>query len=251
MQINSFQKFILIIICTILLLPWIPTFLDSKVDVIELTDELGFYQSYTCQISLFQFEFKNFFTTYQNHYRTNLNNYSEVPCYGKLTGLDRVGDIFYISIGMHPLITLILQSLFLYFLFLLFKKDNKKLMENNFNYYFSLLLTPLLITYGFYSQTRYYQRNFIDLDFRYLDSYVLIYIFVLFCTVILVESFNIRAGRIINYFPFLFIFIGVPFGLNLYIYFFIFITIGIYKTLTSYKTLNKLLFFLILVFIWI
>lgn len=251
MKINYKKTLIYISLLLILLLPWVPTFLDNDVEVEVLTDDLGFYQTYTCQISLFQFELNNLFTIYQDHYRINLNNYSDVPCYGKLTGLDRVGNIFYISIGMHPLITLIIQTLFLLIIIMLLKKDKEKLVKENLFYYLSIFLTPLLITFGFYSQTRYYQRNFLDLDFRYFRTYFLIYIFTLFCTIFLFEVFNSRAVQSVNCFPFLFIFIGVPFGLNLYIYFFIFITLGIYKTLISYKTLNKFLLYLVLIFIWI
>ena len=90
----------ILLILIVLLLPWIPSFLDSEVKIEKLTDELGFYETYTCQISYSEFQLKNIFTLYQDHYLINLNEYSEAPCYGKLTGVDRVGNIFYISIGL-------------------------------------------------------------------------------------------------------------------------------------------------------
>jgi len=241
----------ILLILIVLLLPWVPSFLDSEVEIQELTDELGFYETYTCQISYSEFQLKNIFTLYQDHYRINLNEYSEAPCYGKLTGVDRVGDIFYISIGLNPLLTLFLQSLFLFLVILLLKKDEKLLLSENSTYAISILISSVLITFGFYSQTRYYEKNFADLDFRFFETYQIIFAFVLFSSYILGYAFNSRSNNLVNYFPFLFLIIGVPFGLNLYIYFLVFIFFGVYKTLTSYKTLNKLLLFSIFIFVWI
>ena len=241
----------ILLILIVLLLPWVPSFLDSEVEIQELTDELGFYETYTCQISYSEFQLKNIFTLYQDHYRINLNEYSEAPCYGKLTGVDRVGDIFYISIGLNPLLTLFLQSLFLFLVILLLKKDEKLLLSEDSTYVISILISSVLITFGFYSQTRYYEKNFADLDFRFFETYQIIFAFVLFSSYILGYAFNSRSNNLVNYFPFLFLIIGVPFGLNLYIYFLVFIFFGVYKTLTSYKTLNKLLLFSIFIFVWI
>ena len=241
----------ILLILIVLVLPWVPSFLDSEVEIQELTDELGFYETYTCQISYSEFQLKNIFTLYQDHYRINLNEYSEAPCYGKLTGVDRVGDIFYISIGLNPLLTLFLQSLFLFLVILLLKKDEKLLLSENSTYAISILISSVLITFGFYSQTRYYEKNFADLDFRFFETYQIIFAFVLFSSYILGYAFNSRSNNLVNYFPFLFLIIGVPFGLNLYIYFLVFIFFGVYKTLTSYKTLNKLLLFSIFIFVWI
>lgn len=224
--------------------------MDSGIEIQKLTDELGYYETYICQISYFEFQIKNIFTSYQDHYRINLNNYSEVPCYGKLTGVDRLGDIFYISIGLNPLITLILQSIFLFLLILLIKKNRYLLINENIKYYAALVASSVLITFGFYSQTRYYQKNFVDLNFKFFETYQIIFVFVFFASYILIYSFNSRSNNLVNYFPFLFIFIGIPYGLNLYIYFLVFVFFGIYKTLISYKTLNKFLLYSILVFVW-
>lgn len=225
--------------------------MDGDIEIEKLTDELGFYETYTCQISYSEFQTKNIFTSYQDHYRINLNNYSEVPCYGKLTGVDRLGDTFYISIGLNPMITLIIQSIFLSLLILLKRKNSYLLIEENLKYIVALVASSALITFGFYSQKRYYQKNFVDLNFKFFETYQIIFIFVLFASYILVYSFNSRSNNLVNYFPFLFLFIGIPYGLNLYIYFLVFVFFGIYKTLFSYKTLNKLLLYSILVFVWI
>lgn len=240
----------ILLILIVLLLPWIPSFLDSEVKIEKLTDELGFYETYTCQISYSEFQLKNIFTLYQDHYLINLNEYSEAPCYGKLTGVDRVGNIFYISIGLNPLLTLFLQSVFVFLLILLLKKDEKLLLSENSKYFISMLISSVLITFGFYSQTRYYEKNFFDLDFKLLETYQIIFAFVFFSSFILAYAFNSRSNNLVNYFPFLFLIIGVPFGLNLYIYFLVFVFMGVYKALTSYKTLNKLFLFSILIFVW-
>ncbi len=240
----------ILLILIVLLLPWIPSFLDGDVKIEKLTDELGFYETYTCQISYSEFQLKNIFTFYQDHYLINLNEYSEAACYGKLTGVDRVGNIFYISIGLNPLLTLFLQSVFVFLLILLLKKDEKLLLSENLKYFISMLISSVLITFGFYSQTRYYEKNFFDLDFRLLETYQIIFAFVLFSSFILAYAFNSRSNNLVNYFPFLFLIIGIPFGLNLYIYFLVFVFFGVYKALTSYKTFNKLFLFSILIFVW-
>ena len=131
LKLNKQIKILLILF--ILIFPWVPSFMDSDIEIQKLTDELGFYETYTCQISYFEFQIKNIFASYQDHYRINLNNYSEVPCYGKLTGVDRLGDIFYISMGLNPMITLILQSIFLFLLILLIKKNRYLLIKENIN----------------------------------------------------------------------------------------------------------------------
>tara|TARA_Y100000389_G_scaffold205138_1_gene263898 strand:- start:9648 stop:11621 length:1974 start_codon:yes stop_codon:yes gene_type:complete len=239
------------LIILILIIPWVPSFLDSGVEIQELTDDLGFYETYTCQVSYLDFQLKNIFTIYQDHYRINLNKYSEVPCYGKLTGLDRVGDIFYISIGLNPLITLLTQSIFLFLVLQLLKKDKKLFINENSTYFISLLASSALITFGFYSQIRYYQKSFVSLNFQLLETYLIIFSFILFSSYLLVHAFNSRSMSLVNYFPFLFLIIGVPYGLNLYIYFLIFVFFGIYKALTSSKTLKRLFLFCVLIFIWI
>ena len=53
------------LIILILIIPWVPSFLDSGVEIQELTDDLGFYETYTCQVSYLDFQLKNIFTIYQ------------------------------------------------------------------------------------------------------------------------------------------------------------------------------------------
>ena len=78
---------------------------------------LGYYQSTTCKISLLEF--------YQSNYSSNIeiyinnNNYADINCFGKITGLDKNANVF-ISIGTNSVITLIIQTYFGHYYFYLF-----------------------------------------------------------------------------------------------------------------------------------
>ena len=77
---------------------------------VEINDStIGFYQSTTCNMSLINVVKKNL----QNDLdlRFNNNNYAGLECFGKVTGLDKVGNIYILSIGTNSNITIIIQSL--------------------------------------------------------------------------------------------------------------------------------------------
>lgn len=240
-----------VLVLLIIVLPWTITTKDQSLEIESISDELGFYQSNTCTISLFEFYQKNFNTTYQNHYRVNLNFFSPTNCFGRLTGIDRVGDTFYISVGANTYLSYFFISLFFIFIISLVKKNNAGFLPEDKFYFLAILLTTLLITSLIKGEKRYYQNTLFDLKYSNLDDLKTIFVFILFTTYFLVKVFNYRYKTLINFFPFLFLFVGVPIGLNFYIYFSIFIFIGVYKTLSNYRILNKFLLYLILIFIWV
>ena len=58
---------------------------------------VGYYQSTTCNLSLFEVIFKNLGNN--NKIYINNNDYVGIECYGKVTGLDKVNDTYFLSIG--------------------------------------------------------------------------------------------------------------------------------------------------------
>jgi hypothetical protein len=84
----------LIIFMVALIVITIPFSMHNSNDEIEallLSDStIGNYQSTTCKISLTEFYFKNMSQDIDFYY--NNNNYADVNCFGKITGLDKVGD---------------------------------------------------------------------------------------------------------------------------------------------------------------
>ena len=69
---NSKLLKILIVLFVIVLIFSYTFFDDQK--VVELTDELGYYQINTCKHSLFEFQLNNLKTIFQNHYVINVYN---------------------------------------------------------------------------------------------------------------------------------------------------------------------------------
>ena len=78
----------------------------------KITSDLAFYEINTCSISLSEFLFHNINVAYQDHYKIRFNDYSSIRCFGTITGIDQIGNVFYISIGTNALINLFLQSFF-------------------------------------------------------------------------------------------------------------------------------------------
>ena len=86
---------------------------------------IGYYQSTTCNISLYEVYLKNIRS---ENIQYNAHNYAGLECFGKITGVDKVADTFIVSIGTNSsfsfIVQLIIWSLFLF----LIKKSNRKKM---------------------------------------------------------------------------------------------------------------------------
>ena len=91
---------------------------------------IGYYQSNTCKISLTEFYFKNFQSETKIFY--NSNEYADINCFGKITGLDKVQDTFIVSIGTNSSLNLIIQSTLWILLLLLMPKQKNNLSISNF-----------------------------------------------------------------------------------------------------------------------
>ena len=221
---NLYLKIILFLL--IILLPFSISDYRDNVTPEKISSDLRFYEINTCSISLGEFLVHNPNVIYQDHYKIRYNNYSSLRCFGQITGIDQINHTFYISIGTNTFINMFLQSIFWLFLITLIPLDKfKNLKISN---YISILLTSLLICLLIYSERRFYNNAFFELDF--LSKIFFTYIFYIFT--IIFFSFHIinsRSGKLINFLPFGYIFIGVYSGMNIYFLSLFLCAIGINK----------------------
>ena len=108
------------ILIVLLLIPF--TFSDRNDSITPqiLSDStVGFYQTSTCSISLIEFYLQN-----QNaNVYFNSNDYADIKCFGKITGVDKVNNSYMVSIGTNTSINLLLQSSLWFIIFLLIPKN--------------------------------------------------------------------------------------------------------------------------------
>ena len=97
-------------------------------------------------------------------------------CFGQITGIDQINHIFYISIGTNTFINIFLQSLFWLFLFTLIPIN--KFRNLKFSNYISILMTTVLICLLIYSERRFYNNAFFELEFLYQRSFLHIFIYI-------------------------------------------------------------------------
>ena len=187
---------------------------NDTIAAVSLSDStVGFYQSSTCNISLVEFYLENRNT---NIY-FNGNNYADIKCFGKVTGVDKTNDSYMVSVGTNTSINLLLQSS-LWFLFLLFIPKIKS--ENKFSLPF-LFLIPIILTSQFFGENKFYSKtnilHNIDLTFNnyYLISIIIIYSL---CCLVLFDVFKDRYLNLINHLPYIFLFVGTYSGMNLNFY---------------------------------
>ncbi len=196
---------------------------DIKAQVLSSTT-VGYYQSTTCEISLFEFLIKNRGSDLNIYF--NNNNYADINCFGKITGLDVVNETFRVSIGTNTSLNLLLQSCIwlLLILFIPKTRENKKIN------YKSALLLPFIFTVQFISENRFYNRsNILHSSELAFDNYYLISKFILFSLLIFlfVDIFSDRIDNILNYIPYLFLVIGTFSGMNLNFFIIIFCFFGL------------------------
>ena len=212
----------------ILLIIILPFSINERNDDIEpqvlSKTTVGYYQSTTCEISLFEYLIKNRGNDLNIYF--NNNNYADINCFGKITGLDVVNETFIVSIGTNTSLNLLLQSCIWLFLILFIPKtkENKKIN------YRSALLLPFIFIVQFVSENRFYNRsNILHSNELVFDNYYLISKFILFSLFIFlfVDIFTSRIDNILNYIPYLFLVIGTFSGTNLNFFIIIFCFFGL------------------------
>ena len=202
--------------------------LDSKDNIypaVEINDSsIGYYQSTTCHISLLNVLKENFNNKLNLNF--NNNNYPEINCFGRVTGLDKVNDQYVVSIGTNSLLTLLLQSIIWILLLLLISK------ELNFGQVNLKLVSLLSIFFTFQqlSEGRYYSRinSYFDNSVN-IKNYYLLSIFLIFYLSFMMLSMYLEKNKeeILNYFPFIFLIVGSFNGFNLGFFSMIFAYLGL------------------------
>ena len=201
----------------LILLLIIPFTFSDRSDSINpqiLSDStIGFYQSSTCNISLIEFYLQN----QDANIYFNSNDYADIKCFGKITGVDKVNNLYMVSIGTNTSINLLLQSSLWLMIFLFIPKNKTK---NKFLIKFSFLIPILLIT-QYFGENRFYSKTNIlhSIDLSINNYYLLaLFIFHCLCCVVFYDIFKDRYLNLINYLPYVFLLIGTFSGMNLNIY---------------------------------
>ena len=99
---------------------------DFKVPMPVDDLSVGYYQSTTCSISLWEVMTLNYSSQQDLHF--NNNTYPGSECFGKVTGLDKVKEKYIVSIGTNTSINLLVQS-FIWLLLIIFIKPGKNQEE--------------------------------------------------------------------------------------------------------------------------
>ena len=84
----------ILVLLIITILPWSYGIPEYEGQIEKITSDLRFYEINTCDISLGHFLLNNINVLYQDHYKININVYSSIKCYGKITGIDQINDVF-------------------------------------------------------------------------------------------------------------------------------------------------------------
>ena len=96
-----------ILLFAILILPFSISQRNDPINPQPIDDStVGYYQSTTCKISLLEFYSYNFDNNNIKIYFNN-NDYADLKCFGKITGVDKVKNTFFVSIGTNTSINLI------------------------------------------------------------------------------------------------------------------------------------------------
>ena len=236
-------KIVLLLLVTII--PWSLNNSSNEITPMQVTDDLSFYEINTCEFSLAEILIKNPNISYQKHYKLRPNNYSSVRCFGKITGIDRIGNTFYLSVGTNSLVGLILKFIPLVLIISLIKKHKPIYKFLGREYINTLFISTSFLTYGVYAEKRFYSKNLYFLNLEEAKSYFVIFLFLFFGVFCCLELINKRYNYLINFFPFLFVFIGVLGGFNLHIYTFFLVIFGIISLINSER--NKFIYFYALI----
>ena len=207
---------------------------------------VGYYQSSTCNISLIEFYLENQNTDIY----FNSNDYADIKCFGKITGVDALNNSFMVSVGTNTSINLLLQSVLWFLLFFLIPKIKS---ENKFSFKF-IFIVPILLIIQYFGENKFYSKtNIIHSIDLVINNYYLIAIFIFYILtcVILFDIFSDRYLNLINYLPYMFLLVGTYSGMNINIYLIIGMFFGT-QCLAVERKLNKidLIYFIFSIF-WI
>lgn len=247
---KSKYSFSIFLIILLFFLPFLIPFTQNTIPAVEISESsLGFYQSNTCKISLLGILSENI--SKLDSIKINPTPYPGMNCLGKITGLDKSGDDFILSVGLNSNFLFLTQSFIWLIITYLFstKKVQSKKLSSLPTYFLSVLFL-----FQHFSEERFYRplSRYFDLDISfsnlYLINYFLSYLFVF---LLLKEFAEKRDINILYFLPVVFIFSGTYYSLNLNFYLLFFVYFGVLNIYSgeSYRSFNYI-YFLLSVF-WI
>ena len=226
-----------ILLFAILILPFFISQRNDLINAKSINDStIGHYQSTTCQISLIEVLLTNL--NIDEKLYINNNNYAGIECFGKVTGLDKVGDTFFLSIGTNTMLSIILQiTMWILLIFIFSEKRNEKVKLS----YLPVFANALLFTIQqvsenrFYAQSNTYYNHSLEVNNYYLLSYFFIF---LLTSLFIKDLFENRDFNFLFFIPFMYLFPATFMGMNLNLYLLIFSFFGFQSLL--FKKTNKL-----------
>ena len=210
---------------------------------------VGYYQSNTCKLSLFDIQDVNFFN---NSVEFLPDKLSSIKCSGKVNGVDYFEDGIKIYIGTNLLIDFFIQSFFwLVFIFLIPKKSTN-LSENIKPITF--LIMSIIIYLHFLGEKNYYlsvypefETNLSFTNFRF-NSIMITFLLLLFIFKDLVGS---RLKNFINYIPFLFLLVGTYNTFNINFFYILIVFIGVHSFINTKKNFYLISSYLIIATVYL
>ncbi len=219
------KLYLSLFIVLILLLPFSLSDKQDNINPDILSDSsVGYYQSTTCKISLLEFYTQNLNNSIDIYF--NNNNYADVRCFGKITGVDKLENSYMVSIGTNTSINFIIQTSIWFLLFMFIPKNNK---ETRYSSKATLML-PLIFIIQYLGEDRFYSKQNIIHDSEIkVDNFYLIslFLFLFLISFVSQDIFRNRENNLINFFPFIFLLVGTYAGMNLNIYLIIFSFFGL------------------------
>jgi len=224
----------------------------SEYDLVELNDEnLQFYKSNTCKFSFTSFYIENIS---HSNIEYNFDNLSTIRCFGKINGVDKVGESFKVYIGANVILNLILQSLF-WLTIVSFIKKEKSTSRNKYSFFVPLVGSLILVS-QFFGENNFFENTSKNLNLEintnnyYLLSLFLIYYLLLNLIEDVVEP---RTNKIVVYFPFFFLFSGTYLGTNISFFLIVLVFYSLKFLPTHLKKINTITIGLLITFssIWL
>lgn len=171
-----------------------------------------------------------------------------MKCFGTITGIDQIKDVFYISIGTSAYLNLFLQSIF-WCLMLSFINKSREIIIS-LKLILSLIISSLLTVLTIYSEERFHVQNIYFHDFNEYIYFLQLFLTILLISISCYYFLYTRIDNLGNYFPFLFLIIGVYSGFNINFFTLGVTVFGIYRFLDEKKLVLNNYYLLFLLFIW-
>ena len=212
----------------IILAPWLisKSIYETPLPAQEIVNEsVGFYQTNTCRYSLGEV-FKENVVNEKIEILPDLS--SKIECFGKVNGVDVVGEKIKVYVGTNPNIDFILQSIF--WLLIISFIPRGKIYIKKFPDSFAIFTMIGLLLLHLRGEEKFYLSFFKNFDISIsFDNYVLLSFLILIILIlqIFADLMATRFYNLINYFPFIFLLAGTYNSLNINFFLLIISFIGL------------------------